>query len=274
MVFFKYLRYLGLKLKYYIILNGTLLKLIDYRIQLKDDYIFKMSDDGRIAVLSIPTCPLLASENVGSIWIFIKNDQWRLLRQITPKTVEDNLYFGSGIDISSDGKMIAVSMPNQQPSTLQVNDETTPRYKSTSYLTLGAGSVTIFDQFVYQKRDGSWHLDYKFYDKLQSTDYDSESEFGRNLTFSPDGEYLAVAVPKALMFGIRVGEIAIYRWDAHGYRLVMKIRGQLGFSNFGMDMHFSRDNDCLFCKYRNQSGKVIKAVFPFQNSELQENLCG
>lgn len=273
MHFFNYLRYLYLKIQYHFILHGRLLKLIDYRMQLKDDYIFKMSDDGQIAVLSIPTYSLSTSENVGSIWIFIKNNQWHLLRQITPKTIEDNLYFGSGIDISSDGKLIAVSMPNQQPSTLQVNDETTPRYQSTSYLTLGTGSVTIFDQFVYQKRDGSWHLDYKFHDKLQSTDYDSKSGFGRNLVFSPNGNYLAVAVPKALMFGIRVGEIAIYHWDAHGYRLVMKIRGQLGFSNFGMDMHFSSNNDRLFCKYRNQSGKVIKAVFPFQTEDVQENLC-
>ena len=266
MRFFKYLRFLSLKVKYHFTLYGRLFKLIDYSVKPNDDFIFKMSDDGHAAVLSISTYPVMDTESVGSVWIFIQTGCWKLLRQLLPKNNKNNLYFGAGLDISQDGKRIAISTLKREDVSTVPSVDVSVRYPS-SGMKMGTGAVTIYDQFTYTDANGIRQTEYKFHSEILSTDYDNDSGFGKYLAFSRDGQLLAIAVPEALLFGIRLGEIVIYRFDGLRYHPSLKIRGQLAFSNFGRGMYFSNDGRYLICNHLNHWGKTIRVPYEINDSE-------
>ena len=196
-----------------------------------------MSADGSVLAIGAPLEETSEGASSGAVYLLRRatNDLWlNSLAQQIPGSAK-NEYFGWSLDVSNDGKYVAVGAPVSDDTTGRVRvywwdgitwvqvgsdlvgDTALNRFGESvslstdgSVLAVGARGTAIDPGIVAIYRlsnDGEW-----IRDSATIAGQDIGESFGSSLSLSGNGSVLAVGGPRSSMFGEESGVVRVYRW--------------------------------------------------------------
>ncbi len=157
-----------------------------------------MNDDGDLLVVGSPFTSISGNDNCGTVYTYDWDDtnhEWDIRSQtLQLDSPSGDEYFGMNVELSGDGKRLAVSATGDMDSRNTLHGDTYHGIK---------GEVYIYDLSA----SGSWVLN----ETISRTDSSNGDLFGRGLAFDETGETLMIGAP-----GYELSGASTYYHDDHG----------------------------------------------------------
>jgi len=186
----------------------------------------KLSDDGYTMAVAAPYRSKNNLANAGYVNVYELYPTWILRSEISLDTPAANDYFGYSIDLSKEGKVLAVGQYGKSVSS-----------------NAGAGSCSIYD-----KTQGEWTLT----QTIDTPNPEASGNFGFSVAVSADGLVLAIGAPNEDALGTDDGRVYIYELVSGTWTLTQTIVLE-GTSGAGNDLSFGQSVDL------NEDGAILTA---------------
>ena len=176
-----------------------------------------LSADGNTALVGAPT----GNSEAGAVWVFTRTGStWTQQAELTPKSGEEigNGKFGASVALSSDGNTVLIGAPANT----------------------GGGAVWVFT------RSGSTWVQQGT--KITGAEESVNSEFGRSVALSAEGDTAVVGAPSD---GSEPGAVWVFTrseeaegvWSQQGLKIIPEIGEEIGNDQFGASVAVSAEGN-------------------------------